>query len=86
MKCSDIPTQPILEHIEIHGGIGCSWNIGDKRDVRNAMPNGFNLPPKLVHAKMRQLINNDLVDGCCCGCRGDFELLPRGRQQMLKGK
>lgn len=35
-------------------------------------------PPKLQLAKMRQLMHRGLVDGCACGCRGDFELTEKG--------
>lgn len=33
-------------------------------------------PPKLVLAKLRKLMTRGLVDGCDCGCRGDFVLTP----------
>ena len=32
------------------------------------------IPDQLVLAKMRQLIKRGLVDGCGCGCRGEFRL------------
>jgi len=34
--------------------------------------------PNLVRAKMASLIRRGLVDGCACGCRGDFELTEKG--------
>lgn len=34
------------------------------------------MPPKVVLAKARKLINRKLMDGCPCGCRGDFERIP----------
>lgn len=36
------------------------------------------MPPKVVLAKCRQLIKRKLIDGCPCGCRGDFELTREG--------
>jgi hypothetical protein len=33
---------------------------------------------RLIVAKAAQLKKRGLVDGCCCGCRGDFELTPAG--------
>lgn len=36
------------------------------------------IPDKLALAKMRMLIRKGLVDGCGCGCRGDFELTGKG--------
>ncbi len=38
---------------------------------------------KLILAKMKQLIKRGLVDGCACGCRGDFEITPKGEEWLL---
>lgn len=32
------------------------------------------VPQRLVLAKARRLLKQGLIDGCACGCRGDFEL------------
>lgn len=72
MQCKDIPNQPILDFLKVHGGIGCTWFGNCERSVVHAMPHG--VPSKLVLAKMKQLIKNGLVEGCTCGCRGDFEI------------
>ena len=29
-------------------------------------------PEKVIRAKAWRLIKRGLIDGCCCGCRGDF--------------
>lgn len=36
------------------------------------------VPPRVILAKCRTLIRRDLLDGCTCGCRGDFELTQKG--------
>lgn len=90
MQCKDIPDEPILRFIIASPG----WKhwygkneltldgAGDwyAKSVRNAMPEG--VPDKLVLGKMRQLIRRGLVDGCDCGCRGDFELTEKGEQWL----
>lgn len=85
MQCKDIPTLPILDFVEKHGGIGCNWFEYDPeleaksehwRSVRQVMPK--NIPEKLIHAKMRKLIAKGYLDGCPCGCRGDFEITEQG--------
>jgi len=83
VQCKDIPTQSVLNHLAEWGGIGCNWysssepGWGDNpRSVRRAMPAGT--PEYLVHAKMRQLYFKRTIDGCVCGCRGDFELTAKG--------
>lgn len=81
MQCKDIPDAPILDFVAQHGGIGCNWFGNEfERSVTHAMPE--ETPPKLALAKMRQLVKRKLVEGCCCGCRGDFELYrPRAINQ-----
>lgn len=32
------------------------------------------VPSKVVLAKAKRLINRKVIDGCPCGCRGDFEI------------
>lgn len=91
MQCKDIPTRPILEFLRNHGGIGCHWYEPDPsiegghwRSVRKAMPPG--LADKLVLAKMRSLVRRGLVDGCTCGCRGDWELTEKGEAEIAGGR
>lgn len=38
----------------------------------------FDLPDNLLRAKLAKLIKRGLMDGCTCGCRGDFELTEAG--------
>lgn len=46
------------------------------------------VPPKVVLAKARKLIERKVIEGCGCGCRGDFEIpgetqiAPRGSVSM----
>lgn len=86
MQCKDIADLPVLSHLEAHGGIGCTvWRGEDgepinKRSALHAMPP--DTPEKLARAKMAMLKKRGLVDGCGCGCRGDWELTPAGRQWL----
>jgi len=81
LQCKDVPTLPILRYVAEHGGIGCVWWEGE-RSVCNAVPPGT--PEKLILAKMRNMISKGLVDGCSCGCRGDFEITDKGRARILE--
>ena len=47
-----------------------TWNL------ERLMPQ---FPPAVILAKARTLIGRGLLDGCACGCRGDFELTSAGR-------
>jgi hypothetical protein len=40
------------------------------------------VPPKVLRAKLAKLIKQGLLDGCVCGCRGDFELTPAGAARI----
>lgn len=33
---------------------------------------------------MNQLIYKGIIDGCPCGCRGDYELTDKGRALLAK--
>lgn len=37
------------------------------------------LPHKLLMAKLDHMERRGLIDGCTCGCRGDFTILDKGR-------
>lgn len=77
MQCKDIPDEPILKFLLEHQGQWCTWNEGySMPTVRDAMPP--ETPPKLQLAKMAMLIRRGLVQGCDCGCRGDFEITADG--------
>lgn len=90
MQCKDIPDGPILRFLENYEGAWCHWfdpaeiegKDSDAEDFRarsvvHAMPQGT--PERLVLAKMCMLIRRGLVDGCTCGCRGDFEITEKGK-------
>lgn len=81
MQAKDIPELPVLQFLAT---MPCRtatwfWSAGYKPDnsVINAMPSGT--PAKVALAKMRGLIKRGLVDGCGCGCRGDFMITEKGR-------
>lgn len=80
MKCSDIPDRPILTFLAAQKG-WATWGTGySMPTVQDAMLVGT--PEKLQRAKMKQLIERGLVDGCDCGCRGDYEITRAGRQYL----
>lgn len=81
MQCKDISDEPILHYLLKHKGQWCGW-WGKERNVALSMPVGT--PDKLVLAKMKQLIKRGLVEGCGCGCRGDFCITSKGEQYFNK--
>ncbi len=78
MKCKDIPDTPILSFLKGLNGKWANWFPENaERSVQAAFPKDVQ-GTKLVLAKMRMLIRRGLVDGCCCGCRGDFVITDKG--------
>lgn len=79
-QAKHIPDNPVLRFL---GRINPQEHLGAcafpdmPNSVQNAMPNWVN--EKLASAKMRALIRRGLVDGCVCGCRGDFLLTNKGK-------
>lgn len=95
MQCKDIPDRPILELLDRarreapsgHAGWVLRWSYDGKPCILDAMPPELGSLPegqrdKLALAKMAMLIRRGLVDGCTCGCRGDFEITDKGRQAL----
>ena len=84
MQAKDIPEIPILEFLQARKWShpvrpGCMFK-GFDNSVFNAMPDGT--PEKVGRAKMDALIRRELVSGCTCGCRGDFEVTDKGRKYL----
>ena len=86
LQTKHLPDEPVLlTLLDIHRrlgrpeeGVTVSATIfpGFEHSVSSAFPPG--LPWKLQLAKMASMIRRGLVDGCACGCRGDFMLTAKG--------
>jgi len=92
VQCKDIPELPILRFLagpyDGWATPGCgTWFNHDpipQNCVLRAMPEG--VPEKLALAKMRQMIRKRVIDGCGCGCRGDFRLNEKSRAILVATK
>jgi hypothetical protein len=80
MKCKDIPDRPILEMLAKNPTRYHNWCFGNEFDVCRAMPP--ETPEKLRLAKMRMMIRRGVVDGCPCGCRGNFVITEKGLAEL----
>lgn len=82
MQCKDISDMQILVFLKNINTAAKLATCGDgygMPTVQDCMPQGT--PIKLQRAKMSQLIKRGLVDGCACGCRGDFRLTEKGYEK-----
>jgi hypothetical protein len=78
MQCKDLPELPILERLEESKKPLTHWGFNDlfQEDI----------PDKLRLAKMASLLRRGLVDGCSCGCRGDWEITLKGTRHYYSLK
>lgn len=80
LQLKDIDDLPILSHLRYRWANGLQWGTwfrGFENCIAPYVGDG-NLPDKLVMAKMNSLIRKGLVDGCPCGCRGDYVITKEG--------
>lgn len=80
ISAKDIPDVEFLENVYRLSIIEDGWPGGIPHwvftwDLREVYPT---VPMKVLIAKARRLKKRKLLTGCCCGCRGDFELTPAG--------
>lgn len=81
-QCKDIPHIPILAFLKKHEAGWCTHGRGySMPTVQDAMPEGT--PHKLQLAKMCSLVRRGMVDGCTCGCRGDWKITAGGEAHLL---
>lgn len=77
---------PILQFLkDLDGQWACIFKPDDKcpmfdNSVWNVIP--MDIPYKVGLAAMANLIKRGLVEGCTCGCRGDFEITDKGREVL----
>lgn len=77
----EIPIDDILRFLAQHQGRWCTHGQGySMPTVQDAVPAGT--PPETQLAWMRQLLADGWVQGCGCGCRGDWEATNRGLQRV----
>ncbi len=96
MKCSEVPLEPLLQFIaKVQSGetfwypdegqkafygdkvayhTACAF-YGFENSIYHAVPKGVS-PLGVI----KIAIKKGLVDGCTCGCRGDFELTDKGKE------
>lgn len=86
MKASDITDGAFIDAVsyccaEWEMGVASRWDVtavlaGHPEDVGGGPRDYPDMPWKVVLAKARSLIRRGLIDGCDCGCRGNFEVKP----------
>ncbi|MGQ4393817.1 hypothetical protein ACN6K5_003603 [Streptomyces violaceoruber] len=72
MQCKDIPNGLFLEAVREAQGpatVVTRWRVHAALEELLGP-----VPEKIVLAKAKKLIRSGKLDGCACGCRGDFQI------------
>ena len=81
VKASDIPDASVLKALETaqliqqhNSDYWAQTPIGDVPanlwDIQQALGD---FPSKVVLAKLKSMVKRHVLEGCTCGCRGDFK-------------
>lgn len=83
MQCKDIDDVGILEFVQDCNDLGLPALLRNptyEGSVMRLMPR--NTPFKVARAKMARLVQRSLLDGCGCGCVGNFFLTEKGLRYL----
>jgi hypothetical protein len=69
VQAKDIPDEVILERLPSWPGTISGWDLTASLVELGPVPT---YPWKVVNAKLRSMKKRGLVNGCPCGCRGDW--------------
>ena len=83
IQAKHIPERPILEWLKHRADNGLLWGTWS-RGYENSVPVPADVPDKVIVAKMSQMIRKGLVNGCGCGCLGDYVITDDGREWLAK--
>lgn len=80
LQCKHISDTAILLFLAKNPTQWHNWCADNEFNISMAMPD--NAPGRLILAKMKRLIQRQLVEGCYCGCRGDFVITQKGLDHL----
>lgn len=79
---------PLREQVQ--NGTATRWDIaaviaGHPEDIisQTSTQDYPGVPPKLILAKARILMKRGIIEGCACGCRGDFSVIDQNKPNLL---
>jgi hypothetical protein len=83
IQTKDIPDEVMLDlvkslstiqraYVDDQGFHSFKTSSASRFDIENLWPS---VPPKVLQAKLKKLADQGLIEGCTCGCRGDFEVI-----------
>lgn len=88
IQAKHVPEAPILRALANSEGwmthwYGTSEAMSDPAwSLPAAEPELRAFPERVLLAKLAAMKRRDLIDGCECGCRGDWVILDKGRETL----
>jgi hypothetical protein len=76
MQAKDVPDASIVDFVTAARMVLTEpWHRAPRWLLMSEIEDAFPaIPPKVLRAKLSKLVKRGLLDGCTCGCRGDFRL------------
>ena len=75
VQAKDISDDDFIRAVQVVSvRTAASWNQRTAWANRFDVAEELGFPEKVVLAKARKIIKQGRMDGCSCGCRGDFDL------------
>ncbi len=68
IQAKDISEESFLAEVDLF----CKENPSYCGAIYWQMAKKMGVPKKVILAKAKSLIRRGIIDGCACGCRGDF--------------
>lgn len=75
MQAKDVTDEQMLEALAKVRGIHGVPRWSSLWDVQRWLKDAHDVPAKVTLAKLKSMVKRNIIRGCCCGCRGDFELI-----------
>ncbi len=75
VQAKDIPDEDFIAAVAVVSQrTAAAWGHKDAWANRFDVAEELGFPEKVVLAKAKAIIKKGRMDGCTCGCRGDFDL------------
>jgi hypothetical protein len=82
LQAKHLDEQEILRALQKQSQPMTHWASGTDRSLPAAIPALRVVPEKVLRAKLGAMERRGLIDGCACGCRGDWVITPLGAEQL----
>jgi hypothetical protein len=77
LQAKDLPEDELVAALR---RVRQPWGTSTFYDLQDALPA---YPPKVLLAKLAALVRRGVLDGCACGCRGDFQEVARPKGDVV---